>query len=84
MFLRICHVLEFEEIYTAEAKERMRLSKGRGQKGSTAEGLPLGRAVKFMADEAPAGESSVKQVLYIRKHDLKRFNGLKANAEKSA
>lgn len=46
---------------TAEAKKRMRLSKGRGQKGSTAEGLPFGKAVEFMAKEAPTEKAPYRE-----------------------
>ena len=73
---RVCHVLEFEEIYRAEAKERMKLSKGRGQKGSTAEGLPFGKAVFFMAKEAPAGEQKNFKKLFSKK--MMRFLDVQA------
>ena len=81
-FLSICHVLEFEDIYKAEAKDRkVEIGKqtGRGHKRSCANGtepLEEGSTRTFMARDSAASEHSIQRVLYIKAHDPARFNAL--------
>lgn len=76
-FLCICHVLEFEEIYRVEAKKRH----GMRTDLRPTEGLKFGKAIEFMAQEAPAGKNSIAKIIYIKKYDEDRFNKLKKLAE---
>lgn len=90
-FLSICHVLEFEPIYRAEAKERKHEGQIKGgliRQGKSASGmadtasLDSGRFRAFMARDATTGPDLVQKVLFIRTHDKERFTRLEAEAGK--
>ena len=71
------HVLEFEPIYTEEAKARERLSEGRGKKKVGINNPDLfGGYRKFVARDAAVSEHSIQRVLYIRKLAARRMGEL--------
>lgn len=53
LFLRIWHVLEFEEIYRDDADKRMKAGKKIDPTPESGGGLAKGKAVEFMARDAP-------------------------------
>ena len=88
-FLSICHVLEFEPLYREWAKERQKEHGGTApgkKKHSVTNGDEVlddgyGRTTDAMARDACCSKNSIERVLYIRKHDPKRFKALKELAE---
>lgn len=68
-FLSICHVLEFEPIYKAEADKRAKA-------GTPCANGTGGLSRFFMARDSAASEHSIQRVLYIKLHDPERFKRL--------
>jgi len=86
-------VSEFEPIYRAKAKKRKKDGGNRGRDvryGKVDSGIHMGhmypsllkgQAIDYMAEDAPAGSTSVYQVLFIKRNDEARFEELKRRCQ---
>ena len=91
-FLGCCHIIELKDFYGDAAKERQREAGGDKKSEaykslSPSEGLSdfaEGKASEQMAKDVPCGINYFEKVLYIEKHDPKRFKKLEAHAHTSA
>ena len=78
-FLGCCHIIEQRDIYDKEAEERKlaQLKQFKGTdtplKGGTGD---KGEAIEFMARDVPCSKSYLEDVLYIERHDKKRYTEL--------